>query len=70
MMEDRAGSIVTLSYLGAERVVSNYNTMGLARRALRLPYAILLLTSVRKIFASTAFQPALCGHWLLQVLRL
>lgn len=34
MMEGRAGSIVTLSYLGAERVVSNYNTMGLAKASL------------------------------------
>ncbi len=34
MMQGRAGSIVTLSYLGAERVVSNYNTMGLAKASL------------------------------------
>jgi enoyl-[acyl-carrier protein] reductase I len=34
MMEGRSGSIVTLSYLGAERVVSNYNTMGLAKASL------------------------------------
>jgi enoyl-[acyl-carrier protein] reductase I len=34
LMQGRAGSIVTLSYLGAERVVSNYNTMGLAKASL------------------------------------
>lgn len=30
----RGGAFLTLSYLGAERVVSNYNTMGVAKSAL------------------------------------
>ena len=34
MMQGRAGSILTLTYLGAERVVPNYNTMGLAKASL------------------------------------
>ncbi len=34
MMAGRAGSLVTLTYLGAERVVPNYNTMGLAKASL------------------------------------
>jgi enoyl-[acyl-carrier protein] reductase I len=34
LMEGRAGSIVTLSYLGAERAVRNYNVMGTAKAAL------------------------------------
>ena len=34
MMEGRKGALVTLSYLGAERVVPNYNTMGLAKASL------------------------------------
>ncbi|MFT6072795.1 MAG: enoyl-[acyl-carrier protein] reductase I [Alphaproteobacteria bacterium] len=34
MMKDRNGSILTLSYLGAERVVPNYNVMGVAKSAL------------------------------------
>ncbi|GAA5234797.1 enoyl-ACP reductase FabI [Verticiella sediminum] len=34
MMQGRAGSVLTLSYLGAEKVVPNYNTMGLAKAAL------------------------------------
>jgi enoyl-[acyl-carrier protein] reductase I len=34
MMKDRQGALLTLSYLGAERVVSNYNTMGLAKASL------------------------------------
>jgi len=34
LMEGREGSIVTLSYIGAERVIPNYNVMGIAKAAL------------------------------------
>jgi len=34
MMQDRRASIVTLSYLGAERSIPNYNVMGLAKASL------------------------------------
>jgi enoyl-[acyl-carrier protein] reductase I len=34
MLKERQGALLTLSYLGAERVVSNYNTMGLAKASL------------------------------------
>jgi enoyl-[acyl-carrier protein] reductase I len=34
LMKDRGGSIVTLTYLGSERVVQNYNVMGVAKAAL------------------------------------
>ncbi len=34
LMEGREGSIVTLSYIGASRVVPNYNVMGIAKAAL------------------------------------
>lgn len=34
LMQGRPASVLTLSYLGAERVVPNYNTMGLAKAAL------------------------------------
>ena len=34
MMQGRKGALVTLSYLGAERVVPHYNTMGLAKASL------------------------------------
>jgi enoyl-[acyl-carrier protein] reductase I len=34
LMESRGGSIVALSYLGAERAVANYNVMGTAKAAL------------------------------------
>ena len=34
LMKERQGSIVTLTYLGSERVVQNYNVMGVAKAAL------------------------------------
>ncbi len=34
LMQDRRGSILTLSYYGAEKVVPNYNMMGVAKAAL------------------------------------
>src|SRR5258706_5067779 len=34
LMEGRAGALLTLSYLGADRVVPHYNTMGLAKASL------------------------------------
>src|SRR4051812_5878683 len=34
LLKDRQGSIVTLTYLGSERVVQNYNVMGVAKAAL------------------------------------
>ena len=34
LMEGRPGSIVTLTYMGSERVVKNYNVMGVAKAAL------------------------------------
>ncbi len=34
MMQGRKGALLTLTYLGADRVVPNYNTMGLAKASL------------------------------------
>ena len=34
LMQDRQSAIVTLTYLGSERVVQNYNVMGVAKAAL------------------------------------
>ncbi|MBV8210426.1 MAG: enoyl-ACP reductase FabI [Burkholderiaceae bacterium] len=34
LMQNRRGAMLTLTYLGSERVVPNYNTMGLAKAAL------------------------------------
>jgi enoyl-[acyl-carrier protein] reductase I len=36
LMEGREGSMVTLSYLGGERVVPHYNVMGVAKAALEM----------------------------------
>ena len=34
LMQSRNGSMLTLSYLGSEKAISNYNTMGLAKASL------------------------------------
>lgn len=34
LMKEKGGSIITMSYLGSERVVTNYNVMGVAKAAL------------------------------------
>lgn len=34
LMKDRVGAILTLTYLGAERALANYNVMGLAKASL------------------------------------
>jgi enoyl-[acyl-carrier protein] reductase I len=34
LMEGREASVITLTYLGSERVVENYNVMGVAKAAL------------------------------------
>jgi enoyl-[acyl-carrier protein] reductase I len=36
LMEGRGGSIITLTYLGGERVVPHYNVMGVAKAALEM----------------------------------
>ena len=36
LMEGRGGSVVTLTYLGGERVVPHYNVMGVAKAALEM----------------------------------
>jgi enoyl-[acyl-carrier protein] reductase I len=44
MMQGRRGALVTLTYLGAERVVPNYNTMGLAKASLEAAVRYLAAT--------------------------
>jgi len=43
MMKNRNGSIVTLSYLGAERALANYNVMGVAKASLEATVRYLAL---------------------------
>jgi len=44
MMQGRPSSMLTLTYLGAERVVPNYNTMGLAKASLEASVRYLAAT--------------------------
>jgi enoyl-[acyl-carrier protein] reductase I len=43
MMKNRSGAIVTLSYLGAERALANYNLMGVAKASLEASVRYLAL---------------------------
>jgi len=43
MMKNRNGAIVTLSYLGAERALANYNVMGVAKASLEATVRYLAL---------------------------
>ena len=47
-----SGSIITLSYLGGERVVPNYNVMGVAKAALEMSVRYLAVTLGQRGFAS------------------
>jgi enoyl-[acyl-carrier protein] reductase I len=44
LMQDRKAAMLTLTYLGAERVVPNYNTMGLAKASLEASVRYLATT--------------------------
>jgi len=44
MMQGRSSALLTLTYLGAERVVPNYNTMGLAKASLEASVRYLAAT--------------------------
>ena len=52
------GSIVTMSYYGAEKVVTNYNVMGVAKAALEASTRYLAADSANRTFASTPSAPA------------
>jgi len=60
------GSLITLTYLGSERVIPNYNTMGVAkaawpRRRWRRRPAISRATWGPRTSASTPFRPGPCA---------
>ena len=46
LMRDRPSAMLTLSYLGADRVVPNYNTMGLAKASLEATVRYLALSLI------------------------
>jgi enoyl-[acyl-carrier protein] reductase I len=60
LMQGRRASLLTLTYLGAERAMPNYNVMGLAKASLE---AISLSASDRKGFASTPSPPDPSRRW-------
>ena len=51
------GSLVTLTYYGAEKWMPHYNVMGVAKAALEASVRYLAATSVAATFASTPFRP-------------
>ena len=53
LMKGRQASVLTLTYLGSERVVPNYNTMGLPRRHSSRAPAIWPPASAGRAFART-----------------
>lgn len=63
-LNDKAAAL-TLTYLGAERVVPNYNTMGLAKASLEasVRYLAESLGSQSAACAPTAFPPAPSRPW-------
>ena len=66
LMEGRNGSILTLTYMGAEKVIPNYNVMGVAKAALEASVRYLAHDLGPKGFASTRSPPGPCGRLRLQ----
>ena len=58
MMEGRTASLLTLTYLGAERAIPHYNTMGLAKASLEASVRYLAANLGPKGSASTRSRPA------------
>ena len=57
------GSIVTLTYYGAEKWMPHYNVMGVAKAALEAACAISRPISARRTSASTRFRPGRSRRW-------
>lgn len=63
------GSLLTLSYYGAEKYVPNYNVMGVARQRSKPPCATSRTISARRTSASTRSRPAPSRPWRRPVSR-
>ena len=63
LMQGRNASVLTLTYLGAERVVPNHNTMGLAKASLEASVRYLATALGRAASAPTASRPARSRPW-------
>jgi len=55
--DEHRGSLLTLSYLGAERVMPHYNVMGVAKAALESSVRYLAAISAARVSASTQSRP-------------
>ena len=55
MMEGRHASIITLSYFGSEKVVKNYNIMGVAKAALESSVRYLAVDLGEWVFESILY---------------
>lgn len=64
------GSLLTLTYYGAEKVMPHYNVMGVAKAALESSVRYLAEDLEKRIFASTHFPPDPFGHLRRQVLAI
>ncbi len=62
-MLGRQAALLTLTYLGADRVVPNYNTMGLAKASLEASVRYLAASLGPRAYASTASRPGPSGPW-------
>ena len=62
LMED-GGSIITMTYYGAERVVPRYNVMGVAKAALECSVRYLAYDLGKGRFGSTRFPRARSRRW-------
>jgi enoyl-[acyl-carrier protein] reductase I len=62
-MMPNGGSILTLSYYGAEKVVPHYNVMGVAKAALETSVRISPTTLARTASGSTRSRPARSRPW-------
>ena len=68
LMERRGGgSILTLTYLGSERVFTNYNVMGVAKAGLEASVRYLAAISDEPTSGSTRFQRGPSRRWRPQV---
>lgn len=64
------GSLVTLTYYGAEKVMPHYNVMGVAKAALEASVRYLAVDLGGRVFASTRFRPARSRRWPLPALAI
>lgn len=69
-MLNPGSALLTLSYLGAERAIPNYNVMGLAKASSKLTSATWLTPWVRKACALTPSLPVQSVPWRLPVSKI